>query len=84
MLREDRTVGVLAIARAGGKFSARHIELDPLWSRLAPTPERSYNGRINVIIARRVPSLAEAVTRTLSLGDARGCALCSRERASEM
>ena len=27
MLREDRTVGVLAIARAGGEFSARHIEL---------------------------------------------------------
>ena len=33
------------------------------------TPERSYNGRINVIIARRVPSLAEAVARTFSLGD---------------
>jgi ubiquinone/menaquinone biosynthesis C-methylase UbiE len=33
-------------------------------------PERSYNGRINVIIARRVPSLAEAVARTFSLGDA--------------
>ena len=33
------------------------------------TPERSYNGRINVIIARRVPSLAEATARTFSLGD---------------
>jgi ubiquinone/menaquinone biosynthesis C-methylase UbiE len=32
------------------------------------TPERSYNGRINVIIARRVPSLAEATARTFSLG----------------
>jgi ubiquinone/menaquinone biosynthesis C-methylase UbiE len=33
------------------------------------TPERSYNGRINVIIARRAPSLAEATARTFSLGD---------------
>ena len=33
------------------------------------TPERSYNGRINVIVARRVPSLAEATARTFSLGD---------------
>jgi len=33
------------------------------------TPERSYNGRINVIIARRMPSLAEATARTFSLGD---------------
>lgn len=33
------------------------------------TPERSYNGRINVVIARRIPSLAEATARTFSLGD---------------
>jgi SAM-dependent methyltransferase len=33
------------------------------------TPERSYNGRINVVIARRVPSLAAARARTFSLGD---------------
>lgn len=33
------------------------------------TPERSYNGRINVVIARRVPSLAEATARTFSIGD---------------
>jgi ubiquinone/menaquinone biosynthesis C-methylase UbiE len=32
--------------------------------------ERSYNHQINVIIARHVPSLAEAVTRTFSLGEA--------------
>jgi ubiquinone/menaquinone biosynthesis C-methylase UbiE len=32
------------------------------------TPERSYNGRINVVIARRVPSLAEATARTFSIG----------------
>jgi ubiquinone/menaquinone biosynthesis C-methylase UbiE len=35
---------------------------------VSTTPERSYNGRINVIIARRVPSLAEATARTFSLG----------------
>jgi ubiquinone/menaquinone biosynthesis C-methylase UbiE len=33
------------------------------------TPERSYNGRINVIIGRQVPSLAEATARTFALGD---------------
>ena len=33
------------------------------------TPRRSYNGRINAVIARRVPSLAEATARTFSLGD---------------
>jgi SAM-dependent methyltransferase len=36
---------------------------------VSTTPERSYNGRINVIIARYVPSLAEATARTFSLGD---------------
>jgi ubiquinone/menaquinone biosynthesis C-methylase UbiE len=35
---------------------------------VSTTPERSYNGRINMIIARRVPSLAEATARTFSLG----------------
>jgi ubiquinone/menaquinone biosynthesis C-methylase UbiE len=33
------------------------------------TPERSYVGRINALIARRVPSLAEATARMFSLGD---------------
>jgi ubiquinone/menaquinone biosynthesis C-methylase UbiE len=32
--------------------------------------ERSYNHQINVIIARHLPSLSEAVTRTFALGDA--------------
>ena len=32
--------------------------------------ERSYNHQINVMIARHVPSLAEAVTRTFALGEA--------------
>ena len=34
------------------------------------TPSRSYNGRINSVVARYVPSLAEATTRTFALGDA--------------
>jgi ubiquinone/menaquinone biosynthesis C-methylase UbiE len=33
-------------------------------------PDRSYNGQINVILARHVPSLVEATTRTFALGDA--------------
>ena len=32
--------------------------------------ERSYNHQINVILARHVPNLAEAVTRTFALGEA--------------
>ena len=32
-------------------------------------PERSYNGRINVIIARHAPSLVEPTARVFSLGD---------------
>ena len=32
--------------------------------------ERSYNHQINVMIARHLPSLTEAVTRTFALGDA--------------
>ena len=32
--------------------------------------ERSYNHQINVIIARHMPSLAGAVTRTFALGEA--------------
>jgi ubiquinone/menaquinone biosynthesis C-methylase UbiE len=32
-------------------------------------PERSYNTRINIAVARHVPSLAEAAARVFSLGD---------------
>jgi len=32
-------------------------------------PERSYNGRINAVIARHLPELSEATARTFSLGD---------------
>jgi len=34
------------------------------------SPGRSYNGRINVVLARYVPSLAAATGRTFALGDA--------------
>jgi ubiquinone/menaquinone biosynthesis C-methylase UbiE len=33
-------------------------------------PERSYNGRINVVLARHVPSLADATAGTFALGEA--------------
>jgi ubiquinone/menaquinone biosynthesis C-methylase UbiE len=33
-------------------------------------PERSYNGRINVIVARHMPNLAQVTARTFALGDA--------------
>lgn len=33
------------------------------------TPERSYNGRVNVVIARHLPALAEATARSFALGD---------------
>jgi hypothetical protein len=33
-------------------------------------PDRSYNGQINVIVARHVPSLAEATSCTFALGEA--------------
>jgi hypothetical protein len=32
--------------------------------------KRSYNGQINVILARHLPSLAEATSRTFALGEA--------------
>lgn len=34
------------------------------------SPGRSYNGRINVVLARYLPSLAEATSRTFALGEA--------------
>ncbi|MBR0848432.1 methyltransferase domain-containing protein [Bradyrhizobium diazoefficiens] len=33
-------------------------------------PERSYNGRINAVIARHLPEIGEATARTFALGDA--------------
>lgn len=35
---------------------------------VATTPDRSYNGRINVVVARHVPSLSDATARTFALG----------------
>jgi ubiquinone/menaquinone biosynthesis C-methylase UbiE len=45
-------------------------------------PERSYNHQINIILARYVPSLAEAVTRTFALGKGYGCWRSSARPAS--
>ena len=47
------------VLRPGGRAAASVLTV----------PERSYNGRINVIIAKHVPSLAEATKRTFALGD---------------
>jgi SAM-dependent methyltransferase len=44
--------------------------------------ERSYNHQINVIIARYMPSLAEAVTRTFALSERRCSGLSSMRPAS--
>jgi hypothetical protein len=38
--------------------------------RIPTVADCSYNGRINVILARHMPSLAEATTRTFALGEA--------------
>jgi ubiquinone/menaquinone biosynthesis C-methylase UbiE len=37
---------------------------------VSATPDRTYNGRISIVIARHVPGLAEAVSRTFALGEA--------------
>ena len=47
------------VLRAGGRASMSVLTV----------PERSYNGRINAIIAKHVSSLAEATERTFSLGN---------------
>jgi ubiquinone/menaquinone biosynthesis C-methylase UbiE len=48
------------IARSGGRAAVSVLT----------AAERSYNGRINVVMARHVPKLAEATARTFALGDA--------------
>jgi hypothetical protein len=37
---------------------------------VSTAPDRSYNGRINVILAQHVPELAQATARSFALGDA--------------
>ena len=50
----------LRVLRPGGRAAASVLT----------TPERSYNGRINAVIAKRLPAISEATARTFSLGDA--------------
>jgi ubiquinone/menaquinone biosynthesis C-methylase UbiE len=50
----------LRVLRPGGRAAASVLTV----------PERSYNGRINTIIAKHMPSISEATARTFSLGDA--------------
>lgn len=50
----------LRVLRPGGRAAASVLTV----------PERSYNGRINTIIAKHLPSISEATARTFSLGDA--------------
>jgi ubiquinone/menaquinone biosynthesis C-methylase UbiE len=47
------------VLRPGGRAAASVLTV----------PERSYNGRINVVIARYLPSIAEATARTFALGN---------------
>lgn len=50
----------LRILRPGGRAAASVLTV----------PERSYNGRINAVIAKHLPAISEATARTFSLGDA--------------
>ena len=52
--------GFHRVLRAGGRAAVSVLT----------AAERSYNGRINVIVARHVPTLAQATARTFALGDA--------------
>jgi ubiquinone/menaquinone biosynthesis C-methylase UbiE len=49
----------LRVLRPGGRAAASVLTV----------PERSYNGRINAIIAKHLPTIGEATARTFSLGD---------------
>ena len=50
----------LRVLRPGGRAAASVLTV----------PERSYNGRINAVIAKHLPAISEATARTFSLGDA--------------
>jgi ubiquinone/menaquinone biosynthesis C-methylase UbiE len=47
------------VLRSGGRAAASVLTV----------PERSYNGRINTVIAKHLPAIGEATARTFSLGD---------------
>lgn len=49
----------LRVLRTGGRAAASVLTV----------PERSYNGRINAVIAKHLPAISEATARTFSLGD---------------
>jgi SAM-dependent methyltransferase len=57
---------------ARGLSEFRRVLRPERWAAVSvnTVPKRSYNHQINVILARYVPGLAEAVTRTFSLGEA--------------
>jgi ubiquinone/menaquinone biosynthesis C-methylase UbiE len=50
----------LRVLRPGGRAAASVLTV----------PERSYNGRINAVIAKHSPTIGEATARTFALGDA--------------
>ncbi|MGY4288467.1 SAM-dependent methyltransferase [Bradyrhizobium sp. LM2.7] len=50
----------LRVLRPGGRAAASVLTV----------PERSYNGRINAVMAKHLPAIREATARTFSLGDA--------------
>ena len=56
----DALAEAYRVLRAGGRAAVSVLT----------APDRSYNGRINVIVARHVPTLAQATARTFALGDA--------------
>lgn len=50
----------LRVLRPGGRAATSVLTV----------PERSYNGRINAVIAKHLPTISEATARTFALGDA--------------
>jgi ubiquinone/menaquinone biosynthesis C-methylase UbiE len=57
---ERALAGFCRVTRSGGRAAVSVLT----------AAERSYNGRINVVLARHVPNLAQAAACTFALGDA--------------